>query len=447
VLTAKKRKQGAVLESEAPSFFGRGQELGWLRRQLFPSLEPSDATPILLVHGYQEIGKSALVRAFAEQSLAEGSRQPAAAFWWEGPVRAATLSQFGDALLKTGWSTLSELQANRSILSRGLGSVSTPSQSMEPAKVAAYTKDGSAADIERNPLVTLAEEESFLARKFGKMLLDWLEPRGGRAKVAGLDALFRLVFIFDAFESYPTAVKNWLGRHLLPALHADPRFPRSCILLTGRQSWEEGEQADYWESHPGSFKQMLLGPLDRFACEEWLQAAGKPLSLVDILLEESEGVPGRIQRILTFDRYLEKKRDEPAQAEGLLSGYDARQRRWLHAAAMSRLVHRELLQVLLGRIDAEKAFQWLRDQETLCWRDSRAGEEVLALKESARDEIIRRVTSKVPARHREFLEKANVLTQVISKVDSFEKREYLRHLTPIQPFNRELIREVFGENG
>lgn len=167
---------------------------------------------------------------------------------------------------------------------------------------------------------------------------------------------------------------------------------------------------------------------------------------MDLLLEQTDGFPGRIQRTLAIRKWWEQADREK---EGPLAVYSAQQRRWLHAASMARTVNEEILQVLLGRREAEEAFAWLAKQDTIGWREPARDEsgERLHLHEEVRDAIIRQVSSRVPARHREFLEKVNLVTDVTGRVDSSRHRRYLGELSPIQPFNEEMIREIFGANG
>lgn len=435
-----------VVMARAGTFYGRGPELALLKRTLLPG-EAGGSPPLVLIHGAEEIGKTALVHEFGRQVLAEKTGHPAAAFWWEGPVRAGTLGQFVELLLASGRSNVPRLQQSRGVLSGNKGPEAEGDGGPAERRVSAYNNDGTVRDLENTPLVTLAEEEVLLAERFVERLVMWV---GSAAEAEGdggpsLARLFRMIFVFDAFESYPTAVKNWVGRHLLPAMQSTRGLPGQSLLLTGRQSWEEGEQGDYWQAPPGSFHQLALSPLDRHACEQWLAAVGEDVGKVDLLLERTDGFPGRIERILAVRKWWEQ-----VQAEsGVLAGYSARERRWLHAAAMARTMNAEMLNIMLGRREAEEAFGWLREQEGIGWWEAERDEsgERLHLREEVRDEIIRQVSSRVPARHREFLEKMHLWTEVSSRVESLHHRHYLGELSPIQPFNEEMIRDLFGANG
>lgn len=432
--------------ARAGTFYGRGPELAWLKRTLLPG-EAGGAPPLVLIHGGENLGKTALVQEFGRQVLAEKTGHPAAAFWWEGPVRAGTLGQFVELLLASGRSNVPRLQQSRGVLSGDGGGQTDGSGGSGERRVSAYNNDGTVRDLENTPLVTLAEEEVLLAKRFVERLVKWMGSLGGESGGPGLEALFRMIFVFDAFESYPTAVKNWLGRHLLPAMQSAEGLPGQSLLLTGRQSWQEGEQGDYWQAPPGSFHQMGLSPLDRHACEQWLAAMGEDVGMVDLLLERTDGFPGRIERVLAVRKWWEQVQ---AEAEtGVLAGYSARERRWLHAAAMARTVTVEMLQIMLGRKEAGEAYGWLREQAGIGWWEAARDEagERLHLREEVRDEIIRQVSSRVPARHREFLEKMNLWTDVSSRVESSRHRQYLGELSPIQPFNEEMIRDLFGANG
>lgn len=424
-------------------FVGRTHSLGWLRRHLLGWGEDQANTPLILLHGAEGVGKTALVEHFLRTYTGAKGSLKTANFTWKGTVRPTSLVLFARMLLASGTTGVADLEGRRERLEFDFYEPEGHPATTSRRGGDTYTIHGSARDADHGPASLGYEMESGLAETAVRSLVDWLD--GGEVlERLNLNNLFRLVFFFDGFDAYPTAIKTWIGRHFFPTLTAERELPRSAFILTGRQSWQDGGQGDYWEAHPGAFAQHYLGPLSRQDCEQWLNGAGRNVSLVDVLYEETEGYPARIEEALREKDWLEKRMEKPADPDDPLSYFTAQQRRWLHAAAMNRAVSLETLQVLLGRVEGTQAFGWLSRHIELCQveRDFR-GEHLLVLSDEMRDVILFRIPSRVPARHREFLEKVRLMSSVRAKVDSGEHRGNLRVLTPIQPFNKQLIEEVF----
>lgn len=425
-------------------FYGRTKELDWLKNLFFQVSSEMEPDPIGLINGKEGIGKTRLVQQFIYLNFRGKSSHPAAVFDWKGQVRVTSVLQFAEDLLKSGWSNVPELEAQKQLLQQPLLPVSPKGPQDLEGNPETYDSEGFSRDNPIPPPLSPPGQDLELSRNFASTLSEWLLETPNVPDI-GTDALFRLVFVFDSFETYPTLVKTWLGKSLFPTIKEMAGLPRRVYLLTGRQAWEIGGQADYWDAFPGAFSQFNLAALERHDCEDWLKMAGKPLNLVDVLMEESEGVPGRIEKILSRPGLLEKLAVRESDPSDPLSDFSATQRRWLHASAMARIVTLEAMEILLGRVEGQQAFGWLSSQPELCHVDGNTeGTFRLVLRPELRDEVIRRVTSKVPSRHGEFLEKLNLLTRVTTKVPVFDHRTHLRRLSPVQPFDRELLREVFN---
>jgi hypothetical protein len=180
---------------------------------------------------------------------------------------------------------------------------------------------------------------------------------------------------------------------------------------------------------------------------EWLEQAGQAPELVDALLEHTEGLPGRIARLLQQPKELEKRLAEASDLHGWMAPLDPRQRRWLHAAAMAERLSEESLQVLLGQREASEAFAWLSSD---CPVDAVRcvnidGVRQILLGASLRERVLSLSVAKVPRRHREFLERMELQTKVTTKVPAAYARERLRQLAPMQPFSFAMLKEAFPE--
>lgn len=436
--------EGGWVMAAPVAFFGRTTELTWLRELYFQWGERNELAPIGLLHGPEGAGKSLLVEHLNRELFGEKSARPAAIFGLRAPLRFGGTIEFAHGLLRSGWSTVPELQAGRGILQTVLMPMTAEVEApRDPGASETYTSDGTAREPPPPPIALNPERQAQLSQKFALVLHDWMNDPA--LPEVGLDALFRVIFIFDAFETYPTAFKSWLGRSLFPAITGMEGLPKKVFLLTGRQPWEVGGQADYWDSYPGAFSQLYVGPMNRHDCEAWLLAANVNVRYLDVVFEETEGLPGRIKKLLEKPEQI-KALAESRDPNDPLSAYTAQQRRWLHAGAMTRVITLEALQLLLGRQEGLQAFGWLSRNGDLCNVDGHDDASYrLVLHEAVRDEVIRKVSAKLPGRHREFLEKLHLLTRLVTKVPAMEHRTYLRHLSPAQPFTMDMVKEVFGD--
>ncbi|MFO7724705.1 MAG: ATP-binding protein [Oceanipulchritudo sp.] len=433
------------MAASTDKFYGREEELTWLRRHIFGWGGEERGTPILLLHGEPGAGKTALVRHFLDTYTGPGGSLRTANFIWNGANRTGPPQHFASLLLEGMESSLLELKERRSLLVLPQGKQPVDG-SPEPEDLSSdtYTIRGEPRETGFLPIRQGHEYE--LSLKFIETLKAWLGPPMKEGTFE-LDALFRLIFIFDAFESYTIPVKKWLGGHLFPAMQKSADLPRVAILLTGTKPWESSGQADYWEAHPGAFRQREVGPLPRHVCEDWLEDVGLRSSLLDLLYEETEGYPGRILEALEDVDELKRRHRANFDPEDPLGAFTPQQRRWLHALAMARQINLETIQVLLGRVEGLQAFGWASRNIAFCEVETDDnGDHSILLNKQMREAVLRQTTEKMPSRHREFLDKVNMITSVRQKVNLADHRTKLRILTPLQPFNHKLIEAVFEKH-
>ena len=225
-----------------------------------------------------------------------------------------------------------------------------------------YDSEGTAqADISQLKYLNEVQEQQ-VAEHFGASLVAWF---GSESDLSLFERPKNIIFIFEGFEDWQAKIKHWVGGFLYPELERLEQMPQCAYILTGMNSWQSGNQADYWKAHPGALSQCWLPPLMRHECEDWLLAVGRRPDLLDVLIEETEGVPRRIEAALRNVDFLEQKFKLKDDASPL-GHFTAQERRWLHAAAMSTAITQEALQVLLGRQEGLAALSWLERRIDLC---------------------------------------------------------------------------------
>lgn len=427
------------------NFYGRRHALDWLHQLVFAS-EAQRSSPLILVHGVSGLGKTALCEHFLAQR--EGDLEatwPLVSMQCRGAPQNHSIIRFSDMLLETARASVGALGGHKKVLYFGVANDLMSRDALEgidgmPREI--YDSVGAAHLEKTGQDVHSQEQEQKIALAFGERLLEWL--RHGIDLNPATD-LSRIVFIFDEFETYQAPVKRWIGRYLYPALQGLEELPDCAYILTGQKTWGGGGQADYWQVPPRALRQYALTPLARHECEQWLLATVGDLKLLDVLIEETEGVPLRIKALLEDPSFLEAKLNRK-DGEDPLGAYTAQQRRWLHASSMSKKISLEAMQVLLGKQEGQAAFDWLRFHGQLLDGSVAGveGMEVIALSPALRELVLNQSVSKLPLRHQEFSDKMKLLGSLTEHVSLLEHRHYLSKLSSIQPFNEALINDVFG---
>lgn len=429
------------------AFFGRSQVLDWLQRVVFTQ-NKINCSPLILLHGIEGIGKTATCECFLvrnHNNINEAS--PFVSMQWRGPPQNHSVIRFSEMLLQTAKSNVSAINGRKSILYLGISSESLEGalKEVEDTPREIYDSDGTARSDLGQQVFLNQQQEQDVAKRFGDRLLAWV---GANSGLSPMEAPKRIVFVFDGFDTFQAPIKRWIGGYLYPELERLDHLPECAYILTGRNSWEGGGQADYWKAHPGALRQYLLTPLVRHECEEWLVASGQRPELLDVLVEETEGVPRRIEAALRDSQYLEAK-SKLKDKDTALGKFSAKERRWLHAGAMSENISLEALQVLLGRLEGGIAFDWLAGHGDLCTTipASDGSGSLVTLRATVRDLVLSQAQAKIPLCHQDFLEKMELLSNFSKWVPSSRHRGYLGKLSPVQPISEALINDVFGDDG
>ncbi len=426
--------------SNAPPLYGRETELSWLETKILGLQYCNSENPVLLLYGPQGSGKTYLIHHLLRCLEAEASQEGRSFFYSQPQRRELGLNEWAEAALRSVGSPDRRLHAQLGqernhfagrLQSEMKGTCAAPAQ--------AYAVDGSVRSLSGSPPPVPERGGGGLAKHFSECLSDWVKPLVADPRTAAL------LFVLEDFEHYAPPIKHWVGGNLVGALRCDTGLPPVLFLLTGRNSWQEGDLGSYWDIPGEACFGVEIGPLSRASCIEWLEAEGMPTDWVDVVLELTEGIPGSVEKLLRDSGQLEQvvmKEDINTEFEVYLS---ARERRWVHAAAMAERMSRESLQVLLGREESESAFTWLYEG---CPVDEvrslkAKGKEAIVLKNSFRGKVLKYAAGHTPLRNREFEEKYALFREVTERVPSADHRLNLRQLVAVQPFNSSLLREVF----
>ncbi|MBC2594989.1 hypothetical protein H5P28_12045 [Ruficoccus amylovorans] len=410
--------------------FGRKIEATSLLEKGWDIQHPRDCPRVVLLHGPPGSGKRTLLELISRQLWEEPGAYPAALFsnlHFKYPGRVETAARI---LLESGISprfpqvrpTFPKLPAPEAI--RG-------SRPLPPL----YQQAEFASLPEQEPTGSHGYES--LTRHFLDGLLPWVKS----IPLPVPAARFRIIFLLADFDQFPAAFQTWVGTSLARALNQNVELPPQVYLLSGMESWEEGKQADPWMLPPAAFTQSPIQPLGREACAEWLMACGRPVENADHLLEETDGMPGRIAELLNGSFTPDISTEDTTDNWDRLS---ARQRRWLHAAALLEPVSLEGLSVILGRTEGSSAFDWLYRKAALPGLSAFPldGQSRISITEQARRQIIERSGQKVPILHQSFKERARLHAEVRRKVPAADARARLRQLVALQPFVVSTIQEI-----
>lgn len=421
-----------------------------LQEDTFGEINPN-FSPLIMVHGISGIGKTALCEHFLNlirhQLIGVGEVIVIA---YKGVPQSSSTASFSKRLLES-IKPSSRDAPTRTRTDEQLSHSRFASNTLfsTPHTSELYSEDGAAYTDALAVSLFSAGEEAELAQGLAHDLTALLQDDN---LMPGGSARPRIVFFFDQFTRYPENIKRWIGGELYQAfesLKQSAVIAGSAYLLTGQLAWEQGELADSWQVHPAAFRQFELQRLAYSDCLMWMSELGySDRDLVDVVYEETEGVPARIAALLGQEDFLSTVNSRSRGRTEPLSQFSAKQRRWLHAAAMQVPCSREALQLLMGKGEAQDAIEWLRSDAKLLDQvpnSDKAAEGVrIRLKPELRETVLHEAKKRKPLCHAGYVDKMNLLNELNKQVPSRRHRDLLSQLSPIQPFSDKLINEVFG---
>lgn len=433
--------------TQNPKMFGREYELSWLSSKLFPSKNPFSVPPLVLLHGPGGIGKTFLTQALLDYHRENAEKLPLIVFIADAALGNFGVTEFSQSLMLTAETTAPALQSEILKLKGDFKVRLNELRKERMVSTEAYNLDGTARTVALAETVVAGDPEGQeLAALSTSSIRELFDQVDAEHTVAV--AQLRVLYIFDDFSDYAPPIKRWIGGPFLEEFSQLKGLPAPSFLLTDQDSWEVGGQIDYWQKNPGTFFSQEIPPLDHASCLKWLTEANQSPALIDILMEESEGIPVRVRELIETPGLLKKKAREMDESNDFPEPINARERRWLHAAAMSDFVSEESLLLLLGQKEGREALDWLGSTSPFDAIDVAlmGGVIHIHMRSEFRELVLKHSMSKVPARHREFQDKFELHAKVAEKVPVPEDRDSLRVLAPVQPFNAEILQELFGND-
>ena len=431
--------------------FGRLLALDKLQDEVFNEIHPN-FSPVILVHGISGVGKTALCEHFLklvrQQLIGVGE---VIIIPYKGVPQSSSTLAFSRLLLEAIKRSRSQpLNRSRLYDSSQSCDFDLNDSIVNPTASERYSEDGAAYSDALSAEHLSAAAEIELAQELGYQLAHLIEDD---FFMLGANARPRIVFYFDEFSRYPENIKRWIGGGLYQAcelLKQSAAIAGSVYIQTGRFAWDKGDEADNWQVHPAALRHIELSRLTYSDCQQWLSELGHTdRDLVDVLYEDTEGVPARIVAVLAQENFPSTLSTSRAlERADTLSQYSAKQRRWLHAAAMQPRCSREALQILIGKGEAQDAFNWLQQDSQLTDKDNKSVKSTdewnIRLDPKLREEILMQAKKRKPLCHAGYMEKIELLQAINKKVPSRRHRELLSQLSPIQPFSDKVLNEVFG---
>lgn len=431
--------------------FGRLLALDRLQEEVFNEINPN-FSPVVLVHGISGVGKTALCEHFLtliRQQLIGVDDVIIIPF--KGVPQSSSTFTFSRLLLESIKRSRPQARNRaRSYDSTQSRELSSYDGITNPNASERYSEDGAAYTDALSVELLSAGEEIKLAQDLSRQLAQLIEDD---FFMIGTAARPRILFYFDQFTRYPENIKRWIGGGLYQAfesLKQSTVIAGSSYIQTGLFAWDQGDEADSWQVHPAALRQIELLQLTYDDCQQWLSELGhSDRDLVDELYEDTEGIPARIEAVLAQENFLSTLSNSRSMGRTEpLSQFSAKQRRWLHAAAMQTQCSRETLQILIGKGEAQDAIDWLQQDPQLADRfhPSVKGTDEwnIRLNPKLREEILQQAKKRKPLCHAGYKDKIELLQALNKKVPLRRHRELLSQLSPIQPFSDRVLNEVFG---
>ncbi|MCH8473728.1 MAG: ATP-binding protein [Opitutales bacterium] len=426
------------------SLYGREHELGWLHNRVLRLPGGRNLPALTSLYGPPGIGKTALLGSFVANSL-ERQMSPTVFFQPDATAGMFGVELFAESMFRSALATPSAWNMAAARLGEQLAQRLAALRRGDAPVAAAYSPQGTIAVSNAGEMAVVGDPRG---HQLGELCLEILHSMVERLvqETGSPSRSLSFIFCFDEFADYSPSVKRWLGTVLIQALLRAKELPVPRILLTGRESMESAGQTDYWEVPLSRIDESELLPISRSACIRWLTDQKIDPDLIDEVMEQTKGVPGRIRELIEDGTMLSAMEEKMAKEE---SGFaiSVRQRRWLHAAAVLEYVDKEGLSILLGEREAQAAFQWLREQaesEGITVVD-RSELPQIFLSAALKRKILAESSNRYPDRHKDFQTKIAVQQHLQEKVPSLKHREYLKHLIAIEPFDLAMIEKIYGD--
>lgn len=427
--------------------YGRQSELSWLNTKLFPAKNPFNVPPLVLLSGSKGSGKSLLARAVLDSHVDSPSKAPILVFFADANAGSSNVSEFSQSLILNADVTSTTLQSELTKLKGDFKIRLNEMRKEHMAATEAYNLDGTARMLPLGETTAADDPEGqdlagVLVTSIRESLDSWV------LQTAPDDTRLRMLFVLDDFSVYAPPVKRWIGGPFLEVFSLQKEMRAPSFLLTDLDGWESGGQIDYWQKNPGTFFSQEVLPLEKASCQQWLIDTGHAPTLIDFLMEETEGIPSRVKELLDAPGLLEEKSKEFDENKEFPFPVSAQERCWLHASAMAEFVSEESLLLLLGRREGLEALRWLESNSSYDSINLTAvgGVTHIHMQPDFRELVLQHSKRKVPSRHKVFKERFNLHMRVTEKIPLQENRDSLRLLSPVQPFNTEILKQVFGKD-
>jgi hypothetical protein len=423
--------------------YGRENETSWLLKGVLCSAVVQKLPILTWIYGRSGMGKTALLNAFKSECLQEHKSQ-VIIIHPDTESAMFGVEMFAESMFRSAQACPVVWGKSAARMGDQFSQIFASIRGSESPVAVAYSSQGKIAPKSFNENANKKDPSGYklsevCLKTFTKLFEEVSAEEWGPPEAASI------IFCFDEFANYAPSVKKWIGSVLIQAMISSDRMPKIRLVLTGRESLKLTGQADYFKFTLGRIVEYELGALSRSACIKWLIAIGIDPDLIDELMEQTKGVPGRIVKLLGDEKCIAGM-ERSFGEEDLAFAVTAKERRWLHAVAVLEYIDLESLSVLLSEKESKLAIEWLKNRTEI--KENTSVDSVkppsIFLRSTFRHRILRECANRYPTRDKEFRMKIAIQKRLQEKVPSLKHREYLKQLIAIEPFDLEMIDKIYG---
>jgi hypothetical protein len=252
----------------------------------------------------------------------------------------------------------------------------------------------------------------------------------------------KIIFVFDTYEKISDDINGWLIENLIPAFEKseefDPRF-----IISGREDITKTDNQQRWDRYKEHILKINLEEFQKEDIAEYLEKRGIDINRADEALENTDGVPYLLDIFCDVSYYGETAEIINKACERIFWNKNEEEKKWITIASFLNYYDKDALSVFLGKNEAERAYNWLKDNNEVT-RVHEKEKEKFQIHKIIQKIIKKAIRQESPNDYDDYQHKAEIYKNIINDYPDTLKRNLMLDLCLFENFNEEALQKVYG---